>query len=358
MASFYCTSLQRTPCIRTCLQVRHFSKTLQSAQAPLDDRTSKIEQPKYVQPAKLADKSDQPPPSSSDRTPRPLTHPLGVAWPPQAGENTGRDDRSMRQRRDDFVNYDKHIEKRARMTSQIARSYFKDFNDMKYFKGKSFIAPARVFRADQSLYFPNLQGNVLTGKIGDTTDVLKGRVSVVGVFSSDWAGKQLQTFCGAEQHAELQALLDVGREPGNSQESAQYVEINNEPNALKYWILRLFSYRLRAQRPEHRWSSYFIVRRGFADHLRAALGIFNQRVGHVYLLDANCKVRWAGNANAEAGEKSGMVSGLRRLLQEAHGTPSDVASEPDRGNGSRSSPDSPMTSVAESSICTLSSRKP
>lgn len=183
---------------------------------------------------------------------------------------------------------------------------------MRHHKGKSFLAPPRLFKSDRALYFPNLRGQTLVRYDGlqDTTSVLEDKVTIVSVFSSRWAESQAKTFAAEDQNKELHSIV---RSSGGD---AQFVQINIEENTLKAMLIKLFLPSLRKQRSEEDWSRYFVVRKGLDTETKDAIGLLNTFVGYTYLLDGECRIRWAGSGPAEGDEKEGLVKGARRLIDE------------------------------------------
>ena len=186
---------------------------------------------------------------------------------------------------------------------------------MRLHKGKSFLAPPRIFKGDRALYFPNFHGQTLQKdkKLRDTTPVLNGNVSIVSVFSSRWAENQSATFASEKLNPELHEVVR------NSRGLAQMVQINIEENPLKAFLVRLFMGGLRKRLGADNWGRYFLVRKGISDEIRDAVGLLNSKVGYVYLLDGDCRIRWASSGPAEGDEKDGLVKGARRLIEEAQG---------------------------------------
>lgn len=205
----------------------------------------------------------------------------------------------------------RNLAKREELVEKWSTNYFRDFKNIrKYRSGKTFMANRRIFKRESALYFPNLHGETLAEKNADTTPVLQGRVSVVNVYSSQWGEAQVQTFTGKKVNPELQEILATY--PG----VAQMVDVNIEENSMKAWIIALFQWRLRAMRPKEEWGRYFVVRKGVSEKIRETIGLLNGRVGYVYLIDQDCKIRWAGSGNAEDTEMEDMNRGFRKLINE------------------------------------------
>ncbi|KAK4648837.1 Mitochondrial ATPase complex subunit atp10 [Podospora bellae-mahoneyi] len=257
-----------------------------------------------------------------DFTPTPLSRPIGMNTPPAAGQNTGIDHRTFKQRRDDFVDYERHLAKREYLKNKVSRPYFRDWVNLSFHKGKTFLAPPRLFKADLSLYFPNLFGRTLASRQkADTTPLLAGHASVVTVFSGMWAENQIKTFVSPEQNPALHRVL---KESGGR---AQLVQINVEEDWMKMMLIKLFSWSLRNKVGKENWHRYFLVRKGITDEIKESVGLLNSKVGYTYLVDHRCRIRWAGSGSAEGDEREGLVKGVRRLLEEikAEGVTGGVA---------------------------------
>ncbi|KAI0535727.1 ATP10 protein-domain-containing protein [Xylaria digitata] len=305
---------QPTPLCRLC-QSRAFSTSYRRLAEQVAKSNPKPPAPKVVPPSPLADAPRSYGKRVEEFTPTPLSRPIGLPYPPQAGQNTGIDLRTLKQRRDDFVNYDKHLERREYLKNKISRPYFRDWGNLQFHKGKTFIAPPRLFMGDLSLFFPNLYGRTLlkTDKEPrDTTPVLRGRVSIVSVFSSLWAENQCNTFMSKESNPAVEQII------AESGDRAQHVRVNIEEDPMKAFLVRLWIGKLRRQVGEGNHERYFLIRKGVSDEIRENIGLLNSKVGYTYLLDPDCRIRWAGSGPSEDHEREGLVKGLQRLLLEGN----------------------------------------
>ncbi|RPB06075.1 hypothetical protein L873DRAFT_1839550 [Choiromyces venosus 120613-1] len=251
------------------------------------------------------------PKPNRDHTPRPLDRPLGLPHPPEPlpqspTKNTGF--RSLSQIRADLSDPGRHLAKREYLTKELAKPYFRDFSRLSIAdKGKSFVAPQRLIKSEHALWLPNLNGKTLVAAGKDTTNVLRGRVSLVAVFSGTWAERQVALWG-------LDEVTGIVREEGGE---VGRVDVNVEENTLRYWIVMMFRGSLRRRIEESQWGRYFIVKEGLNDETRDAMGYHNSKVGYVYLLDEECRIRWAGSGPPIAGEREALIRGVKKLVADS-----------------------------------------
>lgn len=197
---------------------------------------------------------------------------------------------------------------------QMIRPYFRDWKNLDLHKGKTFLAPPRLFRHEKSLYFPNLFGQTLLRESSlprDTTPVLKGKASVVTLFSGAWAEKQVLSFMSEKANPGLHEILKANKG------LAQLVRVNIEDQSrLRYWIIKMMARWMRKSLFEENWGKYFMVKAGISDEIRESIGYLNGKVGYVYLVDGDCRIRWAGSGPAKPEEVRSLTKGMATLMTE------------------------------------------
>ncbi|KAF8262996.1 ATPase assembly factor ATP10 [Lactarius quietus] len=229
--------------------------------------------------------------STSDDIPTipPLSRPLGVPDVPTIKAKT------LSEMSADFLNQEKQLEKRRHLVKAASTGYFHDLHMVRVHGGKTWMAPKVLIREDKALYFPNIVGSRLdNGVKAHTTKMCAGKVSVIAMLST--------------KVSELHATSYT--EALNSQYKGhpvyQYVQINLQENILKSILVNIFLSSLRSRVPPDQHTRYLVSRQNM-EYLREPLGMTNSRIGYVYLVDENMKVRWAACADAKEEEEEALI---------------------------------------------------
>ncbi|CCL99591.1 uncharacterized protein FIBRA_01609 [Fibroporia radiculosa] len=208
-----------------------------------------------------------------------LQRPLGVLERPSSLP------RSWAQTRDELMDQEKRMEKRRHLLKAATKGYFTDLNATRRHGGKTWVAPKVMIREDKALYFPDISGTTLTSKPNvHTTSLCAGKVSIIAMLST--------------RISELQTASFI--KPTHSQFSShphyQFVQINLQENLLKSLLVSLFTSSIRKSVPENLWDKYLVSSQNM-DYLRDDMGMANRHVAYIYLVDQQCRIRWAGCAD-------------------------------------------------------------
>ncbi|OXC69050.1 hypothetical protein AYX13_02339 [Cryptococcus neoformans] len=207
----------------------------------------------------------------------PLQRPPGTPIKPTSSP------KSWQQKKDEMLDDDRAKAKRKALLHEAKQGYFHDYNQARTARGgKLWIAPNVLIREDKANYFPDISGKSLLGKNVHTTDVFKGKATLVTIISTRLSEEHVQSF--------VQPVLeDLEGHP-----DFQYLTINHQPNALKSLLVSFFTSSLKRIVPEHQWPTYLISTGSWSPiDVIQPLGLGNSLLGYVFLVDHNAKVRWA-----------------------------------------------------------------
>ncbi|KAI0261675.1 ATPase assembly factor ATP10, partial [Gloeopeniophorella convolvens] len=219
----------------------------------------------------------------------PLRRPLGVPDLPTTQKRT------FAEKTADFLNQDKQLEKRRHLVREASTGYFYDLHMMRVNGGKIWMAPQVLIREEKALYFPNITGSRLDNGVKEhTASICAGKVSVVAILTTQMS----------EVH--VNSYVKRVNERFRGHPGYQFVQINLQENVLKAILVNVFLSSLRSKVPLNLQTRYLVTRQNM-DYLREQIGMTNNRIGYVYLVDENMKIRWAACADAWAEEEAALV---------------------------------------------------
>jgi ATPase complex subunit ATP10 len=230
---------------------------------------------------------------TSDEAPTPtippLRRPLGVLDVPTIKTKT------LSERSADFLNQEKQLEKRRHLVKEASTGYFYDLHMTRVHGGKTWMAPKVLIQEDKALYFPNIVGNRLdNGVKAHTTQLCAGKVSVIAMLTTKISEIHAASYTKWLNHLHQRSPI------------YQYIQINLQENILKSLLVHLFLSSLRSKIPPHQHTRYLVSRQNM-EYVREPLGMTNGRIGYVYLVDENMKVRWAACADAKKEEEEALI---------------------------------------------------
>ncbi|EEQ38700.1 ATP10 family protein [Clavispora lusitaniae] len=206
-------------------------------------------------------------------------------------------------------------EKRQKqLDHDIVHSPFYESKSFTNTQGKIFTPPVSYFKKDKAKYFPSFTGYTLLNHKKSLYDVLKGKVSIVRIFSTVSGQNCTDTYTpdnlSAEGYEQLQKQYP----------HTQIVDVNLPQSWIKGLFVKLAKSNLRGMIPPARHDTYFMLSSNtFSVDVKKTLMCDNTCSGYIYILDEDGKIRWATSGFANDDETKVLwrtVRGLEKELEQ------------------------------------------
>lgn len=240
-----------------------------------------------------------------------LRRPIGLIQPPSKDTVYPRGN-SFR----DLFNKEKTDKRSKELGVEFSKSGMYDIHIFRKTNGKLFISPPSYWRFEKSLYFPHITGFSLKGDLLALEDTLRGKVSVVRLFSSKVGDDLCKQYL---QNEELKLnYLDPSASRSLHSKGIQIVDVNFADSRIKYALMKLFIGSLRSSVPVHRHSHYLLAdREQLPFSIRETLQINNVFTGFTIVVDPALKIRWMASGGATSDEFRTLWKCVRRIREES-----------------------------------------
>ncbi|GAA5802254.1 ATPase assembly factor ATP10 [Helicostylum pulchrum] len=223
---------------------------------------------------------------------------FGVLDPPVVDHNNWL--KRKQQKLKDFVDYEKafaaHASERRHLVEEATKSYFADVHEMRKHGGKMYYANTQLIKPEKAGYMPNFEAQDLSRKKINTTEKLVGKITLMTFVYAKFGEPHVESF--------IQPFL---KKYSNTTQDIQLVEVNVQENMLKQLLLKAFVPLIRKNTSAERKDNYCLIMKDISK-TRKSLDMTNQYIGYAFLVDQDCKVRWAAHGQATEEEVGNMLA--------------------------------------------------
>lgn len=169
------------------------------------------------------------------------------------------------------------------------------YSEMRKHGGKMYYASSQLIKADKAGYMPNFEAQDLSRNKINTTEKLVGKITLMTFVYAKFGEPHVDTF--------IKPFLEKYKDA----KDIQVVEVNVQENILKQLLLKVFIPSIRKNLPAERKDNYCLIMKDISK-TRKCLDMTNQYIGYSFLVDEDCKVRWAAHGEATPEEVGNMLA--------------------------------------------------